>query len=249
MKKVWCWFDGIAGSIVCILGILLVVVPIDIRWMGFLALMFGMLYIFSVFQRKKVPAWKKANQIFRGLFIAGAVFILAFLGMMRLSTREYQETSEPRTVIVLGCKVRGEEPSMMLQNRLDAALMFLQEHEEYACIVSGGQGEGEAISEAEAMYRFLTENGIAAERIILEDQSVNTRQNLEYSAQKIREAGLPEDVVIVTDGFHQYRAQMYAQWAGLSAEGVDCYLRLDSAICYWLREIPGVIIAWLEQLF
>ena len=60
-------------------------------------------------------------------------------------------------MIVLGCGVNGDRPSLMLTERLDAACDYLNTHEEVVCILSGGQGKGENISEAECMYRYLTE--------------------------------------------------------------------------------------------
>ena len=84
-------------------------------------------------------------------------------------------------MIVLGCGVNGDRPSLMLTERLDAAYDYLNTHEEVVGILSGGQGKGENISEAECMYRYLTEKGIAKERLYKEERSTSTRENLLYS--------------------------------------------------------------------
>ena len=72
----------------------------------------------------------------------------------------------------------------MLQYRLDTAIGFLKDNPETICIVSGGLGYNEPMTEAEGMARYLEQNGIAAERIQLEDQSKTTQQNMEFSRKR-----------------------------------------------------------------
>lgn len=121
-----------------------------------------------------------------------------------------REVDDPAAVIVLGCQVRGEEPSLMLARRLDAAIETLFEHPGAVCVVSGGKGNGEDISEAEAMRRYLVERGISQDRVIPEDRSTNTRENIRFSAELLHERGI-DRAVIVTNEFHQYRAEIYAR--------------------------------------
>ncbi len=83
-------------------------------------------------------------------------------------------------------------------------------------VVSGGQGKPEPMSEARAMAEYLAANGIDETRIYLEDRSTNTQQNLAYSAEIIRQEGLPERLVIVTDGYHQLRGRIYAGTQGFT---------------------------------
>lgn len=88
-------------------------------------------------------------------------------------------------VIVLGAQVRGTRPSYNLCRRLDVAYTYLKENPDTQVILSGGKGSGEEISEAQAMAEYLEEKGIGRERMILEDQSRNTDENLRYSREKI----------------------------------------------------------------
>lgn len=141
----------------------------------------------------------------------------------------------PEAVIVLGCQVRGEEPSLMLQRRLDAALEVLDENPEALCVVSGGQGSGEDISEAEAMKRYLTERGVSADRIILEDRSISTRENIRFSAELLKQRGLSR-AVIATNEFHQYRAGIYAKRNGLTAGHHSGRTPLHNLLNYTVRE-------------
>lgn len=115
------------------------------------------------------------------------------------------------TVVVLGCKVNGDQPSLMLRRRLECALEYLRSNKQAVCVVSGGQGSNESYSEAYVMEKFLVENGIAPERIEQEALSTNTDSNIANSLQLIEQKGLPRQIIVCTDGFHQLRAWMYLQ--------------------------------------
>lgn len=116
--------------------------------------------------------------------------------------------------ILLGCRVEGEKPGRMLQGRIDAAYDYLTENPEAVCILSGGQGWDEKMTEAQAMFNSLTEKGISADRLILEDKSENTKQNIANSKELL---GKVDEVVIITTDFHQYRAAIFADRNGLKA--------------------------------
>ena len=137
---------------------------------------------------------------------------IAFAGFCSVKMVQYYQNppQTPCTVVVLGCKVKGTVPSLMLQRRLEAAKGYLQQHPEVSCIVSGGKGTGEDISEAQAMKTYLTAAGIAADRILMEDRSTDTHENLLFSKQILEQQGLPNRITILTDGFHQYRAHRMA---------------------------------------
>lgn len=144
------------------------------------------------------------------------------------------------TVIVLGCKVRGEEPSLMLRQRIMAAYRFLDQNPSAMCIVSGGQGADELISEAESMKRVLVEHGISEDRIILEDRSTGTDENIRFSLEKMNEYGISGSVTIVTNEFHQLRAKLIADKYGLESYSVSARTSLWLLPTYWLREWFGV---------
>lgn len=126
-------------------------------------------------------------------------------------------------LIVLGAGLRGERPSVVLRNRINAAAEYLLENPGSKVVVSGGQGSDELISEAEAMRRGLVELGIEETRIFMEDQSTSTNENLTFSKAYISDEA---SVVIVTNKFHVYRACHlarecgYTSVSGLGAENV-----------------------------
>lgn len=116
-------------------------------------------------------------------------------------------------IIVLGAQVRKDGPSPVLRYRLDKAVEYLNENPDTVCIVSGGQGSNEPWPEAEGMAKYLQQKGIDATRILLEDQSQTTGQNI-INSKKLMKDGA--SVGVVTNNFHVFRATQIAKKYGLS---------------------------------
>lgn len=110
--------------------------------------------------------------------ILTAIVIYAVVLTFFMIKAQTDKPENPDAVIVLGCKVNGNTPSRMLKRRLDSAVIYLNENEDVVCIVSGGKGEDEKISEAQAMKEYLVDKGIDEGRILTEDKSVNTLENI-----------------------------------------------------------------------
>ncbi len=86
------------------------------------------------------------------------------------------------------------------------------------------------------MKTYLVEKGIDPDRIYTEEKSVNTHENIAFAKEVIEEEGLIEDIVIITDGFHQYRASLIAEKQGIESYSVSCETRNDLVPTYWVRE-------------
>jgi uncharacterized SAM-binding protein YcdF (DUF218 family) len=95
--------------------------------------------------------------------------------------------------------------------RLEAAYAYLVANPEAKCVVSGGQGNGEDISEAEAMRRWLVNKGIDGDRIYKEDASTSTDENIRFSKRIIENNGLNPQLAIVTSEYHTSRAGILAE--------------------------------------
>lgn len=152
-------------------------------------------------------------------------------------------------VIVLGCGVNGTEPSLSLQNRIDAAYDYLSAHPDAVCVVSGGQGPGEDMTEAACMKRELTQMGIDPDRIWEEDKSTSTLENLEFSLAVIEaNAGFrPDTVGIVSSEYHLCRAGLMAKSFGVSAVGIPGRTTWFTLWAnYHMREIVAV---WAYLIF
>ena len=147
-------------------------------------------------------------------------------------------------VIVLGAQVRGTRITKSLRYRLDIALEYLEENPSAKVIVSGGQGSGEDISEAAAMKGYLIERGLEAERILLEDRSVNTAENIRFSKELIEADGGSEEasVVIATNSFHVFRALRIAAKQGLTqVSGLSARNDQILMASYYVRECLAII--------
>lgn len=194
--------------------------------------------------------WKFISKLWQGvggktILIALSVLILVVVGWciynsarMVMAYKNYPD--KETTVVVLGCKVNGEHPSKMLRHRLEAAFDYLSENEDITCIVSGGKGPDERISEAECMYNYLIELGISSDRIIIEDKSTSTYENIKFSYEIIERMNLPRDITIVTDGFHEYRASIIAKKQGINSYAVYAKTTKIDLPYYWLREWMGL---------
>lgn len=121
-------------------------------------------------------------------------------------------------LIVLGAGVEGEEPSPILQYRIEEAYRYLSANPNTICIVSGGKGDDENISEAQCMFNHLTAMGIAADRIWMEDQATSTVENFEYSLQllKAKTGSQSGKLGVLSSEFHLFRAKQIAKANGVS---------------------------------
>lgn len=174
------------------------------------------------------------------VLIAAALVYVLILSVLMYRAQENKQT-DIKVVVVLGCKVKGTRPSKMLKRRLDAAYELLKADDELTCIVSGGQGSNEVISEAQAMREYLIGLGIAPERIIEENRSASTYENLKFTRDILDERGLGRDIIIVTDGFHEYRASLIAKDLDFGKVGsCPAYTKFRYLPTYWVREWIGL---------
>ena len=155
-------------------------------------------------------------------------------------------------ILILGCRFRRDGTlTPLLRGRVDRAIEFWREQKaagrEAVLMPSGGKGADEPVSEAEAMRRYLLEQGIPAECIEMEDRSRNTYQNMEYSKTLIGKATPNAKVVYATTNYHVFRSGVWASLAGLPAEGVGSRTKW----WYWpnafMRECAGLLMNRIPQ--
>lgn len=241
--------------IAAIAGVLLVWVSINFFTAGTVIgwVIFGSIIALGVFWKKFCALvkrlwkriWGKIALCVVGAMAAFAAGICVFFTVNMISCSE-KPLEKTEAVIILGCQVRGEEPSLMLKNRLDAALEVLRENPEAVCIASGGQGGGENISEAECMRRYLIENGIEDKRIFTEDKSTSTEENLAFSREILENLGISDNIMIITSEFHQYRASIYAKKNGLQTGAHSAKTPVWNLLNYWVREWATLAIAYIR---
>ncbi|MEN6565722.1 MAG: YdcF family protein [Veillonellales bacterium] len=146
------------------------------------------------------------------------IFILLVIELPIITAGFLVKPEPGDTIIVLGAKLIGGEPSTMLRLRLDEAVKLYNEGYASTVIVSGAQGADEESSEALAMQSYLIFHGIPMKDILLEDQSFNTYQNLTNSQAIMREHGLKQ-AIIVSNASHIHRALVLAHHLGITATG------------------------------
>ncbi len=185
-------------------------------------------------------AFKVISRVFCAFF--GVIFgVFALVGALQVKFAHFNSPSEPLPIIVLGCKINGSAPGTILKSRLDSAYEYLTQNPGTYAIVSGGQGYDELVSEAIAMKNYLVEKGISPDRILLEEHSSNTEENINFSAQILKNNGLPQEAVIATSDFHQLRAALYAQRAGLTVYSVSSPIQWYLTPYYFIREIFALV--------
>jgi len=147
------------------------------------------------------------------LFCLSFVIIECFIIFNRKSSN-YENADY---VIILGAGLYRGGPTYTLWRRIHSAIVYSQENPDAKIIVSGGTGEGQRISEAAVMSRVLKDYGIDEDRIIIEDNSTNTYENIVYSAEYIND--LDAKVVIASSEFHLFRAKIIAKGLGYKNVG------------------------------
>ena len=204
-------------------------------------LLFGLAVFFLLLALCKKKKLKRLRVVLIALLLLGIIIA----GVLEIPIVRNAKT-DPGTadyLIVLGAGVNGNVPSLSLSDRLNAAWRYLQENPNTVAIVSGGQGEGENITEAEAMRRWLENAGLPPERIILEPRATTTEENIAYSLEILRQRGEEDSrIAIASSEYHLFRAKCIARAQGiaepLGVAGKTSYpvLRLN----YFLREAAAV---------
>ena len=149
------------------------------------------------------------------------------------------------TVVVLGCRVFDNGPSLMLRTRLEAAYRYLENNPETRCILSGGQGSDEPESEAQCMYNWLVAKGIDEKRLYKEDRSTSTRENLQFSMEIVEREGLNRKMALVTNEFHCYRAFLIGRCLEIRPACIPAQTPGWLLPSYYLRELYGVVYQWI----
>ena len=178
--------------------------------MGMISFAVSFACLFGVFD--KMP---------KSVLIGGGILLLIgavlFIGVEALIASGFDENGDKDLdyIIVLGAQIHADgNPSSVLKYRLDKAKEYLDENPNTVCIVSGGKGSNEPITEADGMANYLINKGVDESRIIKEDKSMNTSENIEYTMQKVDLSG--KTVGVVTNNFHIFRATHIAKKQGIT---------------------------------
>ncbi len=195
------------------------------------AIFFGAAFVLSGHDR-----WKKLPAVCRKIIISiiaigVAVFGTCYCAMFLHFNDNGMDNLD--YIVVLGAQIRESGPSPVYKFRLDAAADYLVANPDTICIVSGGMGVNEPVSEGKGGKDYLVSRGIEADRIIAETNALDTVQNIEYSMEIIEAANANVDelsIGIVTSNFHLFRGVSIARKAtssrvyGIAAKTLLWYL-------------------------
>jgi uncharacterized SAM-binding protein YcdF (DUF218 family) len=129
-------------------------------------------------------------------------------------------------VIILGCRIRKDGSlTPLLKGRVDKAIEFANDQykntkKKIIYVPSGGKGTDECIAEAKAIEKYLIEKGIEKDRIIVEDKSTSTEENMKFSKDKIFKVKKDPNITIATTNYHVFRSLVIANNHGLKCEGI-----------------------------
>ncbi|MGN0481227.1 MAG: YdcF family protein [Lachnospiraceae bacterium] len=207
------------------------------------ACIFFMLATICTLAKKEIimiPVWLKITfwTVFAICLVAFLIFeVCVIKGMMSKPEKDCE------FVIVLGAQIRGTRVTKSLAKRLDAAYEYYRKNPDVTIIVSGGRGRGEDVTEAEAMADYLEEKGVPSEKILKEDKSTDTNENLLYSIRLIQDKNAK--VAIATSNFHIFRAIHIAKAKGLvNVSGIPAESDEILFINYCVREAVGIAKDW-----
>ncbi len=159
----------------------------------------------------------------------------------------YKPDLDKDCVIINGCGIRSDgTPTPILKGRIDKALEFARRQKEetgkdLTFVTSGGQGPNEVISESACMKRYLMEQGIPGERIIEEDQSTNTFENMKFSKEKIMVAQAAPKVAFSTTNYHVFRTGLYSRRVKMRAVGMGARTKWYFWPNALVREFVGLL--------
>ena len=186
------------------------------------------------------------------------IYLIAYFECMLLSTvtctylaTKYTPAPDRDYIIILGCGIRKDGGlTPLLKGRVDSAVAFGKKQYEQTgkhavYVPSGGQGDDEVISESEAMKNYLLGIGIPPEQIILEDKSVNTMQNMQFSKKVIEDHGGAlenKKVAFATTNYHVFRGYILARKNGFEAKGISAKTKPYFYFNAFLREFIGLLV-------
>ena len=220
------------------------------EWFQFVWLTAGMLFLslwrlMAYLQRHELPVLQNAvNLLF--VLIAAGVLVMGYFGSQVIRGMTLQPRQNLEYVIVLGAQVRGTQPSRALRKRLDCALEYAQNNPNTVFILSGGQGSDEEISEAQCMYTYMAEHGMDVERLLMEERSTSTKENLRFSAKLLDKE--KNQIGVLSNNFHIHRALLLAAEEGYrQVYGIPALSDPVMQLHYLLREICALLVIQIRK--
>ena len=188
---------------------------------------------------------RKMLSLTNGLLIYGSYLYVTYI-IYGFVYNTFPVIKHPDYIIILGSGLIGDKVPPLLAQRLEKGKMMYEKfNNSPKIVVSGGQGVDEPITEAEAMAQYLRQVSIPQEDIIIEQQSINTLENLQFSKTILDEKSKENYYcLVVTNSFHSLRAGIYMRKLGIKGRSIGSRTALYFLPSAWIRETFGLIMLY-----
>lgn len=204
----------------------------------------AVLALFGALSGRHTAAARRMRVTMIVILLIGAGCFLAAEIPVLLDCRSAADTAAPH-LIVCGAGVHGSVPSRSLTDRLRAALDWLQANPDADAVLSGCQGPGEDLSEAQAMFDWLAERGVDPARLILEDRATDSYENIQYSLALLGPD--PGRVAILSSEYHLHRLEYMAEKLG--CEPVPVAARTSNPVMFLNYAVREAFAMWKLWVF
>lgn len=207
---------------------------------------------FSSGSEKEIRIFNTFTSTYSTVFVYFEAMLLS-ASICGLSAAKRKPSHDKTHIIVLGCAIADDgTPLPLLRGRIDRAIAFAEEIRkdngiDVKFVPSGGQGSDEVISEAESMKNYLVSKGISEDRVIIENRSTNTLENMRFSLSKIKEDCGEPKIVFSTSDYHVLRSGMISQNEGLNAAGIGSRTKWYFWPNAFVREFVGLLASKKRQ--
>jgi uncharacterized SAM-binding protein YcdF (DUF218 family) len=213
---------------------------------SFVIWLFGAAFFALCFFLAGKKRWDRLPKLAKGIFVSlVAICSVVFLTCQICILSHFFDKGEKDLdyVIVLGAQMRSSGPSVIYKYRLKKAAQYLEANEGTICVVTGGQGANEPISEGEGGKEYLLSLGIPEERIIAETTSLDTSANISNALELINSDKESElSIGIITNGFHVFRGVHIARkLTDAHVCGIAAYMQFRFIPNNMVRETFGIL--------
>lgn len=222
----------------------------EIFCIGFVIMIYGVFIAGMISKNTDNKVIKVLSGLYR---FAVAVFVISFIIIEGIIWYDIigsdlsHNTQNTKYIIVLGAGLDGAKPGNVLTERLEVALEYLNTHKDAKVICSGGQGASEEVPESVAMENYFVENGISKDRILQDNKSMSTIENLENSKAILDGRGDSNvKVSVVTSSFNILRARIISNQIGLNADYIGADSKFRFNLNYSVREYGAIVDNYLE---
>lgn len=179
-----------------------------------------------------------------------AVYILALLAVYSLSAAlnlfHVKKKRNADYIVVLGAGIMGDKVTPLLAARIEKGIELLRYNPNAVLMMSGGQGSGEEIPESRAMAAYAVDQGVDAEKIIMEQTSVSTEENLRFSRELMDEQ--QPEIILVTTAYHVFRALLLAKQQRIRCKGFGAKTKWYFTLNAFIREFVGYLkLTWKKH--